>query len=91
MTEPITTPQAAVTVTTDFEKAYEALARGEGEKLFSHGTGTALVYVLAKTPGKAKELLIEHLGISLNPISLTDANLQFLNLQRLKAESNQPS
>lgn len=81
MTEPTTTP--AVTVTNDFKKTYEALAKGEGERLFTHGVG-AITYVLAKTPGKAKELLIEHLGITLAPMSLTDANLKFLELQRAK-------
>ena len=90
MTEP-TTP--AVTVTSDFEAAYEGLARGEGHRLYSYGVAPAVLYVLAMTPGKAKELLIAHLGITLTQMTLTDANLKFLDAQRLKSTppTEQPS
>ena len=93
MTEPITTP--AVTVTLDFEQAYEALAKGEGLLFQSVEAAHGTIYIIALTPAKAMKLLIDYLEINIEPMSLTDANLQFLNLQRIKAAAkpttDQPS
>lgn len=88
-------------ITTDFETAYSALADAKGElKLFRHDTTVVMgenpddkqvvgsLYVLAKKPAEAQKLLIEHLGIKLDEISLTDANLQFLALQRERKDSD---
>ena len=83
------------TVTLEFETAYEALAKGhdDGQRLFVHegDKECSTIYVLAKTHGKARDALVSYLGLgTLSPMSLTDANLGFLTLQRTKA-ANQPS
>ena len=96
MTEPApvtTTPD--VTVTLDFESAYEALANGKGSLFQSKEDAKGTIYVIAKTPAKAMKLLIDYLDIKIEQMSLTDANLQFLNLQRTKSAAtptiDQPS
>lgn len=89
------------TITTDFIKAYAALAESKGElKLFRHDITVVMGetpdvkqvvgshYVLAKKPAEAQKLLVEHLGIKLDEVSLTDANLQFLAMQRDRKDSD---
>lgn len=85
MTDPITTPPEPVGVTLDFEKAYEALAKGHGQLFHSKEASQGTIYVVAQSPAKAMKLLIDYLDINIEAMSLTDANLLFLNIQREKA------
>lgn len=98
----MTTEAPTTLITNDFETAYAALAQAHGKlKLFKHDITVVMGetpdvkqvvgshYVLATKPAEAQKLLIEHLGIKLDEVSLTDANLKFLEMQRLKGkESN---